>query len=369
MGDDIGGMEMSLLAIKDKVLDVPIIQGGMGIGVSLGGLAGAVMGQGGMGTISAANPGFRKATFHKKPLLANLEALAEEIAKARKIAKGKGMLAVNIMVKGTNYAALVKQAVTHRVDAIISGAGLPLELPKFVEGTGIAIAPIVSSSKAAQVICRSWDRKHGVAPDFVVVEGADAGGHLGFSREELETGQHKDLKTLVKEVIQAVEPFAQKIGRKIPVIAAGGIFTGEDIAEYVKIGAAGVQMGTRFIGTHECDADIGFKQRFLDASADDVILTKSPAGLPGRALRTSLTTTLETVDRIPPKWCVDCLEPCIPKTTVYCISEALINAANGSLAEHALVFTGINGHRMNKLTSVKETIDELMAEYRGVMNG
>jgi len=360
---------MNFLQIKGKRLEIPIIQGGMGIGVSLGGLAGAVMAEGGMGTISAANPGFRKADFHKKPLLSNLEAFAEEIAKAREIAKGSGMLAVNIMVKGSNYAALVKQAVEHKVDAIISGAGLPLELPKFIKGTNIAIAPIVSSAKAAQVICRSWERKHGITPDFVVVEGADAGGHLGFSKEELKTGDHKDLKTLVTEVIDVVAPFAQKVGRNIPIIAAGGIFTGEDIADYMKIGADGVQIGTRFIGTHECDADDAYKQKFINAKAGDIILTKSPAGLPGRAIKTSLTTTLETQDRIPPKWCVNCLETCVPKTTVYCISEALINAANGQLDEHALVFTGTNGHRIERLTSVKETIDELMHEYNLYMSG
>ena len=360
---------MSLLQIKGKKLDIPIIQGGMGIGISLGSLAGAVMAEGGMGCISAANPGFKKPQFHKFPLRTNLEAFAEEIAKAREIAKGSGMLAVNIMVKGSNYAALIKQAVEHKVDAIISGAGLPLELPKFVKGTDIAIAPIVSSAKAAQVICRSWDRKHNVLPDFVVVEGPDAGGHLGFSKEDLETGNHKDLKTLVTEVIEVITPFANKIGRKIPVIAAGGIFTGKDMAEQIKNGATAVQMGTRFIATHECDADAAYKQKFIDAKKGDVILTKSPAGLPGRALKTTLTTTLENQDRIPPKWCVDCLEPCVPKTTVYCISEALINAANGQLDEHALVFTGINGYRINRITSVKETIAELMHEYHLYQSG
>ena len=360
---------MDSLKIKNKTLKIPIIQGGMGIGISLGGLAGAVMAEGGMGTISAANPGFKKPDFHKLPLRANLEAFAEEIAKAREIAKGSGMLAVNIMVKGSNYAALVKQAVEHKVDAIISGAGLPLELPKFVKGTNIAIAPIVSSAKAAEVICRSWERKHGITPDFVVVEGAQAGGHLGFQEEELETGNHKNLTTLVTEVMDTVKPYAEKVGRKIPVIAAGGIFTGQDIADYIKIGAAGVQLGTRFIGTHECDADLAYKQKFIDAKKNDIVLTKSPAGLPGRAIKTSLTTTLTKQDRIPPKWCVGCLENCVPKTTVYCISEALINAANGELDEHALVFTGTNGHRIKKLTSVKETIDELMHEYNFHMNG
>jgi len=360
---------MGVLTIKNKTLDVPIIQGGMGIGVSLGKLAGAVMAQGGMGTISAANPGFRKDNFHKKPLLANLEALAEEIKKAREMAQEKGMLAVNIMVKGNNYLSLVKQAVTNKVDAIISGAGLPLELPKLVKGSGIAIAPIVSSGKAAQVICRSWERKHERYPDFIVIEGADAGGHLGFSKEMLETGDHQSLAEILGDVMEVIKPYEVKADRKIPIFVAGGIFTGSDMAKYIKLGADGVQIGTRFIGTHECDADDAFKSRFLEANEDDIVLTKSPAGLPGRALRTSLTTTLETEDRIPPKWCVDCLEPCVPKTTVYCISEALINAANGHLDKHALVFTGINGWRMNEICSVESVIEEIMAEFRGEMNG
>ncbi|MCL1991134.1 MAG: nitronate monooxygenase [Defluviitaleaceae bacterium] len=360
---------MDLLKIKDKVLEVPIIQGGMGIGVSLGNLAGSVMRQGAMGTISAANPGFKKASFQKKPLLSNLEALGEEIKKARTLAKGQGMLAVNIMVKGTNYAAYVKQAVANKVDAIISGAGLPLELPKFVKGSQVAIAPIVSSGKAAQVICRSWERKHDRYPDFIVIEGADAGGHLGFTKEELESGDHQNLAEILHDVTEVVKPYIEKAKRAIPIFVAGGIYTGEDIAKYVKLGAAGVQMGTRFIGTHECDADDQFKQRFLDAKKDDVILTKSPAGLPGRALKTSLTTTLEQVERVPINWCIDCLEPCIPKTTVYCISEALMNAAEGKLDEHALVFTGINGHRINELVSVKELVHELMHEYALNMGG
>lgn len=360
---------MCVLSIKNQSLKIPIIQGGMGIGISLGGLAGAVMAEGGMGTISAANPGFKKPGFHKNPLSSNLEAFAEEIAKARLIAQGSGMLAVNIMVKGSNYAALVKQAVEHKVDAIISGAGLPLELPKFVKGTNIAIAPIVSSTKAAQVICRSWERKHGVVPDFVVVEGAEAGGHLGFSKEELAAGSHKDLKTLLTEVKEAIQPFAERFGRKIPIIVAGGVFTGKDIADYIKTGADGVQMGTRFIGTHECDADEAYKQKFINAKADDIILTKSPAGLPGRAIKTTLTTTLETQERIQPKWCVNCLEPCTPKTTVYCISEALINAANGELDDHALIFTGTNGYRINQISSVKKVIKELMHEYHLYISG
>jgi len=359
--------------IRGKKLDIPIIQGGMGVGISLGGLAGAVMAEGGMGTISAANPGFKKPEFFKKPLESNLAAFAEEIAKARKIANGRGMLAVNIMVKGSNYAAMVTQAVKNCVDVIVSGAGLPLELPKFTKGTNVAMAPIVSSAKAAQVICRSWERKHEVYPDFIVVEGAQAGGHLGFSDSELVSESSKDLKTIVTEVLSTIKPFEEKAGRKIPVVAAGGIFTGSDINDVLEAGSSAVQMGTRFIPTFECDASEAYKQAFINAKKEDIVITKSPAGLPGRAIKTSLTKRLETEERIKPKWCVGCLQGCSPKSTVYCISEALINAANGDLAEHALVFTGTNGYKIEKIKSVQETVRQLMSECEdaagGVVNG
>ncbi|MCL2559509.1 MAG: nitronate monooxygenase family protein [Turicibacter sp.] len=362
---------MSLLAIKDKILEVPIIQGGMGVGVSLGNLAGAVMAQGGMGTISAANPGFMRAEFRKKSLTANLEQFAAEIKKAREMAKGRGVLAVNIMVASSTYVESVKQAVKSKVDAIVSGAGLPLELPALVKGSGVAIAPIVSSGRAATVICRSWLRKHEVLPDFVVVEGPDAGGHLGFSQEELAEGSHKSLKEILADVKEALQPFAEKAARAIPIFVAGGIYTGRDIAEYVKAGATGVQMGTRFIGTHECDASDEYKAQFLQASEADIILTKSPAGLPGRAINNPFTKRVAE-GRVAPNWCINCLQTCHPKETPYCISEALINAVTGK-ADEGLIFTGTNGWRITDIRSVKSLMDELMHEYAlhmgGLING
>jgi NAD(P)H-dependent flavin oxidoreductase YrpB (nitropropane dioxygenase family) len=360
-----GQHQMHLLKIKDMVLDIPIIQGGMGIGVSLGNLAGAVMAQGGMGTISAAHPGYNRAEFHKKSLVSNLEEFAVEIKKAKKLARGKGILAVNIMVASSTYVELVKQAVKNKVDAIVSGAGLPLELPALVKGSDVAIAPIVSSGRAAAVICRSWQRKHHVLPDFIVVEGPDAGGHLGFTEQSLVDGTHQDLMAILQDVEAAVKPFAENVGRPIPIFVAGGVYTGCDIAKYVKAGAAGVQMGTRFIGTHECDASDEYKQQFLDAQSTDIVLTKSPAGLPGRAMNNWLVKRVAQ-GRIPPKWCVNCLQTCDPKNTPYCISEALINAVTDK-ADEGLIFTGTNGWRINDIRSVKEVVDELMTQYRGAM--
>jgi len=350
------------LRLNNKVLEIPIIQGGMGIGVSLGNLAGSVMKQGGMGTISAANPGYKKTGFMKNPAECNLVALNEQIVKARSISEGRGVLAVNIMVKGTNYENLVKQALISEVDVIISGAGLPLELPKLVKNSSVAIAPIVSSAKAASVICRSWERKHQRYPDFIVIEGPDAGGHLGFNRADLENFSAPTLEQIFAEVKKIIKPFEINVGRSIPLFVAGGIYTNNDIKKYLTLGATGVQIGTRFIATHECDASDEFKQKFLDAKKSDIVITKSPAGLPGRALKNTLTKTLENTDRIKPRWCVNCLESCNPKTTIYCISEALINAVSDKIEDHALLFSGTNGYRLNKIISVEELIKELIKD-------
>ena len=359
---------MKHVQIKNKTMEVPIIQGGMGVGVSLGGLAGAVMAEGGMGCISAANPGFKRDDFFKKPNEANLTQFALEIKKARAISASKGLLAVNIMVAGSTYTQLVKQAVESGVDAIISGAGLPLELPQLVAGSDVAIAPIVSSAKAASLICRSWERKHGVLPDFIVIEGSEAGGHLGFSKEELVAGTQKDLQTILHETIEVVRQIEERIGRKIPIFVAGGIFDGHDIAKYIEAGADGVQMGTRFIGTHECDAPASYKQQFIEATPSDIVLTRSPAGLPGRAMANSFVQKLATVDRLPPNWCINCLKPCKPRETVYCISEALINAVQDKVAD-GLVFTGTNGYKIEKLASVKEVIKQLTHDFATATGG
>jgi len=358
---------MKAIKIGNKTLSIPIIQGGMGIGVSLGNLAGSVMNQGGMGVISAANPGFKRKDFYKNNLVANLEQLAIEINKAKTIAKNKGILAVNVMVAGNDYVPLIKQAVKSKVDAIISGAGLPLNLPSITKGYRVAIAPIVSSAKAASLICRVWEKKYGVVPDFIVIEGPDAGGHLGFTKQSLVEKTHQNLATILAEVKKVVIPFQQRFQRKIPIFVAGGIFTGQDIAQYVKAGADGVQMGTRFIGTHECDAPESFKQVYLNATKEEITLVGSPVGMPGRAINNQFAKVIAD-RRVPVKRCTDCLIPCNPKNTPYCISQALVNAVSHNNDE-GLFFTGVNGHRINKLVSVKALIEELMQEFIEAMEG
>ncbi len=353
---------MNSVLIGSKVLEVPIIQGGMGVGISLGNLAGAVMKEGGMGVISAAHPGYRKKDFWQHSLACNIEALHEEIEKARKISEGKGVLGVNIMVASKDYEEYVKAAISAGADVIISGAGLPLQLPLIEGSEKIGLAPIVSSGRAARLILKSWERHAHRCPDFIVVEGSLAGGHLGFKKEEIESDKAKDLITLVQEVLAEVKPYEEAFQKQIPVFAAGGIYTHEDIKNMLSIGASGVQIATRFIATHECDADIAFKKKIIQSEKTEIELVKSPAGLPGRAVMTSFMEEVKQ-NRIPPRHCVSCMKPCIPSTTPYCITDALIHAVQGDV-ENGLVFAGANAWRIQKIVSVHELMKELMGKEK-----
>lgn len=352
-----------MILIKDKPLSLPIIQGGMGIGVSLGNLAGHVAKYGAMGIISAANTGFESAEFWSNPLQSNLTALQEHIQKAKKIAAGAGLVGINAMVATKHYAETIRAAVEAGVDAIISGAGLPTELPALVKGSKTAIAPIVSSGKAARTICRLWDKRHGVCPDFVVVEGPEAGGHLGFSADELLNGTAQTLEQIVPEVLTAVQPYEEKYQRRIPVFAAGGVYTADDIARFVAMGAAGAQIGTRFIATEECDASQAYKEFMVAAKQEDICIVKSPVGMPGRALCSPLIQRLNRDVRILVKKCADCLHPCNPATTPYCITNALIEAVRGNW-EDGLFFCGSNAWRLDRILPVRELLDELKKGWR-----
>ena len=354
---------MKSVCIGDMKLEVPIIQGGMGVGISLGNLAGHVAKNGGMGVISTAHPGYRAEDFEKNPTEVNKRELAKEIQKAKEIAKGKGMVAINAMVAITDYAQMVEVAIKNKIDAIISGAGLPMNLPGFVKGTKVKIAPIVSSGKAARLICKTWDRRYHVAPDFVVIEGSEAGGHLGFHKEDVLNKTTAKLADIFKEVKETLQPFVEKYQKEIPIFVAGGVYDADDIKQFMDLGADGVQMATRFICTEECDADIKYKEAFINAKKEDIEIVKSPVGMPGRAIMTKLTERLKNDERIPVKRCYNCLVPCDVKTTPYCISSALINAAKGNLNE-GLVFSGSNGYRNDKIVTVKELMDELKEGFK-----
>lgn len=357
----------------------PVIQGGMGVGISLSSLAGAAAKAGGIGIISTAQIGFSRPDFKKNPMEANLKAIHTELEKARKIAP-EGILGFNIMVATKEYAKYVKEAVKAGADVIISGAGLPIDMPKFVkEAEGrkdcssrrTMIAPIVSSVKSAMVICRMWDRKYQTAPDFVVVEGPRAGGHLGFSREQLteygadtdhvaETYDEGKYDSEIRGIIDLVKSFAEKYGKKIPVVSAGGVFDHKDVLHHLALGADGVQVGTRFVTTEECDAPMAYKKAYLDAGQEDIVIVKSPVGMPGRAIKNKF---LEQVSKGPLKveWCFQCLEHCNPAQVPYCITKALINAAEGRI-DDALLFCGSNAYRCEKIETVEDVMKELCGE-------
>ena len=352
-----------MLSIAGRSLTVPILQGGMGVGVSLGGLAGAVAACGGMGCISTADAGYREPDFARDPDSANRRALAAEIKKAKRLADGMGMVAINAMVATRNYADAVRTAVEAGVDAIVSGAGLPLELPGLTGNADVALAPIVSSGRAAKLILRRWAKAFGRTADFVVIEGCKAGGHLGFSEEELLGGTCQSLDEILPEVLAEVKPFEEQFGHEIPVFVAGGVYTGADMAHFTKMGAAGVQLATRFITTYECDASERYKQTLLNARAEDVRIIHSPVGMPGRALNTPLVQKLAEGKRFPPEHCARCLKSCDPAKVPYCITHALIEAVQGNV-EEGLFFCGANVGRLDRMRSVKELIDELMDDWR-----
>lgn len=358
-------MNLPHLKIGDLVAKVPIIQGGMGVGVSLSNLASAVANEGGIGVISGVQIGFREKDFKTDNDAANIRGLVKEIRKARSLSP-KGILGVNMLSAVNNYKEMVKEAVKEKIDIIISGAGLPKNLPELVMGSNTKIAPIVSSGKAAMVIAKMWDRKYKYIPDAVIVEGPHAGGHLGFSLEQLTSIKLPSLSELVTEVIEAIKPFEEKYKKSIPVIAAGGIYTGKDIAEFLKIGAAGIQMSTRFVGTKECDAHINFKNAYISAAKEDIQLVKSPVGMPGRAIRNAFVKAVEAQNQ-KVKRCYNCLKPCDPATTPYCISDALIASVEGDV-ENGLVFVGSNGYKMKEIVTVKELIKELVNEATEFLN-
>lgn len=355
------------LVIGDLTVKYPVIQGGMGVGISLSSLAGAVAKAGGMGLISTAQIGFREPDFAKNPKAANLRAIGTEMKKAREIA-GDGIVGFNIMVATKDYSEYVRAAVDAGADVIVSGAGLPVRLPAFAAGSRAKLAPIVSSPKSASVICRMWDRKYACAPDFLVVEGPLAGGHLGFSREELKRFKADRVDTDVcydqagydaeiQEIIEVAEEYGRKYGRHIPVISAGGVFSREDMEHHMALGVDGVQVGTRFVTTRECDAPPAYKDAYIQAAKEDIVIVKSPVGMPGRAIRNPfLEKVQKEAEAI--KHCFRCLEHCDPVTAPYCITMALIRAAMGDV-DHALLFCGFNAWKCSKIETVDAVIQDL----------
>ncbi len=356
---------MGTLQIGDIKLKLPIFQGGMGVAISLSGLASAVANEGGVGVISAAGIGMREPDYIKNFREANKRALRKEIQRARSLTNG--VIGVNIMMALTDHEQLIKVAVEEKIDIVIMGAGLPLKIPAMLIEAGLLnkhtkLAIKVSSAKAAKLIFQYWANKYNIIPDAVVVEGPLAGGHLGFKKEEL-TGNVVPLKKLIEETVNEVRIFENQFGKEVPVIAAGGIYTGKDMFDIMQAGAKGVKLGTRFVTTHECDADLEFKKSYISANnEDDITIINSPVGLPGRVIRNEFVNQVQLGNTKPFKCVWHCLSSCNYKVAPYCIAQVLFNSARGKMDE-GFAFAGAKAFRATKIQHVAEVIDELITEY------
>ena len=325
---------MKALKIGNLLAPVPIVQGGMGVGISLAGLASAVADQGGIGVISSAGLGVIYKDYSKDYRTASIWGLKQELKKAREATKG--IVGVNVMVAMSNFADMVRTAIAEKADIIFSGAGLPLNLPSFLtEGAKTKLAPIVSSARAAKLLCQKWFAEYKYIPDAIVVEGPKAGGHLGYKEEQL-VDEHYALESIVPEIVAEVHAFEAEHGCHIPVIAGGGIYTGEDIYRIMSLGAEGVQMGTRFV--------------------------KSPVGMPGRAIHSSFLDRVKEGLKRPKNCPFDCIKTCDVTHSPYCIMLALYNAFKGKL-QNGYAFCGANAWRAEKIQSVRDLMASLKAEY------
>lgn len=339
-------------------IKLPIIQGGMGVGVSLSGLASAVANEGGVGVISAAGLGLLYPNVAGNYMEKCIEGLREEIRKARE--KTRGVIGVNIMVALSNFSDMVRTAIAEKTDVIFAGAGLPLDLPSYLQkDSKTMLVPIVSSSRAARLICDKWKNNFNYLPDAIVVEGPKAGGHLGFKNNQIED-EHFSLEQIIPEVLEVANSYKEE--KNIPVIAAGGISSGEDIARFIKMGAAGVQMGSIFVPTEECDAADAFKKVYVDAHEEDIRIIQSPVGMPGRALDGEFIQRVSEGKEKPKKCPFHCIRTCDYTKSPYCIIMALYNAAKGNMRK-GYAFAGKNAYLAEKISSVKEVVDRLKADF------
>ncbi|WP_183414540.1 NAD(P)H-dependent flavin oxidoreductase [Microbacter margulisiae] len=349
---------MKSFFIGNKEIRLPIIQGGMGVGISLSGLASAVANEGGVGVISCAGLGLLYRQYHGDYLKNSIWGLKEEIRKSRE--KTQGIIGVNIMVALSNFSDMARTAISEKADIIFAGAGLPLDLPSYLTNDSkTLLVPIVSSARAAKLICEKWQANYNYLPDAIVVEGPKAGGHLGFKKEQIE-----DLNYSLEQLIPGVVAIAAQYGdkKKIPVIAAGGISTGEDIVRFMELGATGVQMGSIFVPTHECDASETFKQAYINSSKNDLMIIQSPVGMPGRAFVGEFIRSVNDGNEHPKSCPYHCLKTCNYKTSPYCIIKALYNASKGKMNK-GYAFAGANAYLAEKISSVQEVIAKLKDEF------
>ncbi|NQU87426.1 MAG: nitronate monooxygenase [Mariniphaga sp.] len=352
-------MKIPKLQIGSITADIPIVQGGMGVRVSLSSLVSAVANQGGIGTITSIGLGDITATARGYEKTSR-EALISEIRKAKSLTKGH--LAVNLMGVLSNVTDLIRTSVEEGIKMIVFGAGLPTKLPDIVKEEDVNLVPIISSSRVAEFIMRTWDKFYKKMPDAFILEGPLAGGHLGFSVEQLEKPDDFSLEILLPQVLESIKPYEDKYGKKIPIVTGGGIYTGQDIKRMLSMGASGVQMGTRFVCTEECDVSPEFKQSYLDATKEDIVIIKSPVGMPGRAINNKFLKDLEIQGKFKISCPYRCLTACKIETARYCIAKALLNSCFGKVDE-GLIFCGQNAYRINKIVKVEELFNELIEGY------
>ena len=361
-------MEFKPLKIGKYEVEKPIIQGGMGVGISWDKLAGTVSKEGGLGVISSVGTGiYQNRAFSKRVLgegrpyeaenFYSTQALKEIFKNARAIC-GDKPLACNILYAMNDYDRVVKDACEAGADIIITGAGLPLTMPDAAKDyPDVALVPIVSTAKALRILCRRWKKTHNKLPDAVIVEGPLSGGHQGFKYEDCFKPENQ-LEEILPPVIEEAKNWGD-----IPVIAAGGIWDKSDIEKMLNLGASGVQMGTRFIGTHECDASDELKKVIIEAKEENIKLFKSPVGYPARGVKTNLHKLIEENSAPKIKCISNCVAPCNrgeeAKVVGYCIADSLSDAYDGKL-DTGLFFTGSNGYRLNEIISVKELMDKLI---------
>ncbi len=337
----------------------------MGVGVSLSGLAVAVANEGGVGVISSAGLGLLYRNLTTDFALASIMGLKEEIATAR--SKTKGILGVNVMVAMSNFADMVKTSIQEKIDIIFSGAGLPFDLPSYLEKDSTTkLVPIVSSGRAAKIICEKWWTNYRYLPDAIVVEGPKAGGHIGFKADQVHNEAYT-LENLIREVKTEVQKIEEIHNKKIPVIAAGGIYTGQDIYNIMQTGADAVQMGTRFVTSDECDAAIEFKQAYINSEEKDIEIIKSPVGMLGQAIVNPFIEKVRQGLKHPISCPFQCIKTCEVSSSPYCIITALYNAFKGNLTS-GYAFAGSNAFKATKIESIREIFAELKSDFKKTLN-
>ena len=354
-------MDIPRLQIGRWEFPLPLVSGGMGVKISGWQLVLAVLEESCLGTLTSMGLGdLSHGMSGTHFVTTSRAALQYELSQLR--ARTDRPFAVNVMGALSNVDDLIATAVQGGANIIVYGAGIPRALPAVVEDPDVALVPIISSARLAGIILKRWEHYRRI-PDAFIIEGPLAGGHLGFSLDQLEHLEDFTLESILQQTLEVIKPYEDACGRKIPLITAGGIFTGDDIARMLSLGASGVQMGTRFVATHECPVAMEFKREYLNARPEDVRIIKSPVGMPGRVIANEFLRQLQGGDIPAPSCPFHCITSCERDAAGFCIAERLDNSYKGDVA-NGLIFCGANAPRVTRIMSVHELVTELMDGVR-----